>query len=206
MDQGNVGTRLVGGVLAAAAAALLCLPAAAQNAVPNPDFDTNDVSAWDLYPDLTVQWAAGPVDDAFGSPSSGSARVVNSAAGALNSGPSTCLATPVTGGAPYDFGATIRVPTGQPATGQAFVYVYWWGVAGCGSLVDVSATAAVAADGAWHLSTLTNVVAPPTAQSVSVILQVYKNVAGGTFEAYFDRVFFGPPGTTPVSLQGFSAE
>lgn len=197
--------RLVGGLLVAAVAGLLALPVVAQNVVPNANFDTNDLTAWTVYPNLSMTQVPGA--DAFGNPASGSAHVVNSAPTAYNAGPGACFPSTVTGGSLYDWGATIQVPSGQSATGQAFVYVYWYSSTGCVSgYLGADGTPVVAADGAWHLSTVTSFAAPATAQSVAIYLQTYKDVAAGTFEAYFDRVFFGPAGTTPVELESFSAE
>lgn len=182
MYQGSLVTRLAGGALAAAAVALLCLPAAAQNVVPNANFDTSDVTAWTVYPNLSLQQVPGA--DAFGNPASGSGHVVNSASTPYNAGPSACFPSSVTGGSLYDWGATVRVPSGQTATGQAYVYVYWYSTAGCVSgWIQADGSSVVAADGAWHLTTVTNFAAPAAAQSVAVYLQVYKDVAGGTFEA-----------------------
>ena len=68
-------------MLVPAALLLLSSPSAAQNLVTNPNFDTDDMTLWNVpvIGDTTIDWDP---SDAFGVPPLGSARVVNMAPGA----------------------------------------------------------------------------------------------------------------------------
>ena len=184
---------------------LATVPARAQNLITsNPNFDTSDVSAWIANPPLSfVQDSS----DAFGNVASGSGHATNTHAGSFNSGPNTCLPGTITAGNSYDLGATIRVPAGQSAVGFASISVYWYAAPGCGGAVlSANSTPAPAANNTWTLSKLTGLTAPATATSAAIYLFVNKTVVGGSFEAYFDRIFLGPSGTTPVALQNFQVD
>lgn len=182
----------------------LATPGLAQNlVVSNPNFDSSDVSAWNVFPNLAI---VQDPSDAFGNVSSGSAHVTNSAPTAYNAGPNYCLPGAITPGAMYDLGARVRIPTPQTAAGFASVAVYWYS-GGCGAgFLGSTFTPSAPLTNVWTLSTSTNLTAPAGAVKAVVYLFVNKTDTSGTFEAYFDRVFLGPTGTTPVSLQGFEAE
>lgn len=194
-------------LLVPAALLLLSSPSAAQNLVTNPNFDTDDMTLWNVpvIGDTTIDWDP---SDAFGVPPLGSARVVNMAPGAdLRGAYTNAFSNSVTAGALYDFGATIRISPDQSATGQAYVDAYWCADVECtNGWISSTSTPAVSADGTWTLSMLTSQVAPAGAISVRVFLQVDKADEGGQLEIYVDRVFFGPEGTTPVSLVSLGVE
>lgn len=209
------------GLLAAAAslapAPLLAEPPApAANVVVNGDFHT-DVSGgwWPGNATFPVTWVAGPVLDAFGSPSSGSVRLqVNSAVDFANGGTEQCIAA--TPGTTYDFGAWIRMPstnTCGPSPCEASAFVSFYDAPGCsgnqlGSNVN---TARVYSDGSggsldtWHLRTA-QAVSPAGTVSAWLYLNVINSQNDAVFTAYFDGARLGPTPATPVELTGFDAE
>ena len=58
---------------------------------------------------------------------------------------------------------------------------------------------------AW-IATLNTADVPLGAQSARVLAVVFKDFEFATLSAHFDRVRFGPLGTTPVELKAFEVE
>src|SRR5690349_13067927 len=100
----------------AAAAVGLAHPAAAQNLLPNPTFDTN-LNGW-AYDPASVSWSS---FDAEGSARSGSALVVNS----RNDFAPVTLKTPCMSSAGY-VGTKIFIPSGQSVNGTVRVSFNWY--------------------------------------------------------------------------------
>ncbi|MEO6323979.1 MAG: hypothetical protein ABIT01_04130 [Thermoanaerobaculia bacterium] len=188
----------------AALAFLTMVPAEAQNVVPNADFNSTDVSNWNPPINFVISYDA---LDAFGSPTSGSARLANNSPTSFNSGGSYCLGT-VTGGGSYDFGAMARVPSGQTGSGFVSVAVYWYQNNCNGTLSTITpASFSTSVPGFDTWSALSkSVTAPADATKAVMYLFVNMTTDGTNLQAYFDRIYFGPPGTMPVSLQHFRAE
>ncbi len=177
----------------------------AQNLVTNPDFNT-DVSGW--APGGIVTLTHSPLD-AFGSPTSGSGWLLNPSPTPYNAGALQCIDTPLTGGASYDIGAWIRVPSGQTGTGTAGLFAWFHSGAACGGsqigTLEISPYLPPPTD-SWTLSTATGA-APAGTLSVTVYLNVLKtSTDSGSFGAYFDGVRFGPNPTTPVGAATFTAD
>lgn len=189
---------------AAAALMLLARPAAAQNAVVNANFDS-DITVWAVVipPFGAGQWTG---FDLNGSPMSGSLRFTNTSPNAAQAlGGSQCV--PASAGSSYSFGTWAWVPAFQTETGLAQAFVRWYPAAGCaGAQIATTSAPGVSAPQSWQLSTVPNALAPAGTASARFYVQVLKNEADGAFLAYFDRAFFGPPGTTPAELTGFTAE
>ncbi len=187
------------------------------NQVPNGDFDT-DTNGWNGGGgSFSVAFSPGPTLDAFGSPSSGSTRngVNPGAVPFANGGSYRCVGA-VTPGLTYDFGAWIRVGSGQacggsPCTAQVFVTFY--SNPNCDGQINPNFfTPTVKSDGStgaldtWHLRTA-QAVAPVGAASAWIYLNVVGGADGtGGFLANFDGARFGATPTLPVTLQEFEAE
>lgn len=99
-----------------AVAVLLALPAAAQNLLPNPTFDTN-LNGW-AYDPANVSWSS---FDAEGSPKSGSALVLNS----RNDFAPVTLKTPCMNSA-GNVGTKLFIPSGQGVNGTVRVSFNWY--------------------------------------------------------------------------------
>lgn len=208
---------MVVGALALAGAPLSAEPPApAANVIVNGDFHT-DVSGgwWPGNAFFPVTWVAGPILDAFGSPSSGSMRLqVNSTVDFANGGTYQCLTA--SAATTYDFGAWIRMPstnTCGPSPCEASANVSFYDAPGCSGnqLGPIVFTARLYSDGSggtldtWHLRTA-QAVSPAGTVSTMFYLNVLNSQDNGIFTAYFDGVRFGPTPATPVELTGFAAE
>ena len=155
---------LLGGLLAILLG-LAASPVQAENLVVNPGFDTG-VNGWTVN---NAAWDG--THDAEGSAASGSARSFRFLAG-----PNDCIdtisqcVTGLSGGARYDFGGKILIPTSlnQTTGGQGSIDVQWYSDT-CGSAllrtdfgptVDSTANADV-----WTPSSTSGVTAPSGATS-----------------------------------------
>jgi hypothetical protein len=184
--------------------ALAAPVALAQNLVVNPEFDTN-VAFWTVpFPGATIVW--NPLDW-NGNPSSGSALVTNETAFAngLAGAVSTCLVVPVTGS--YEYGAHIRIPSGQTTTGQAFVARAFYGFPGCAGpgniLIDQVVTTATT--DVW-VPILIQGLPHGAGTELQIFIGIIKDQAAFTLAAHFDFVRFGLDGTTPVELLELAVE
>ena len=188
-------------VICAAVASLAAETAMAQNQVSNSNFDTV-IPPWSgTAPDVT--WSS---VDFQGSPSSGSALLTNphGAGGEIHM--NQC-AGGVTGGATYHLGGRVFIPGGQTTTGNAEVSVVWYLGSSCAIGTEISEVSGgtTTTTGSWQ-SLAGILMAPPTAGGALLRAANTKSTGDGNFIVHFDRLYFGPPGTTPVTLEGFSVD
>lgn len=178
--------------------------ASAQELVANGHFHT-DLGGWTHAGGGTQAWSA---LDWEANPGSGSARVTNDFAVAnINTGSVSCIALAAPG--TYEVGGHIRIPSGQGLGGSAFVRVSWFPNAFCDNPATASATGELVfttTTDTWVPTLNAAVAIPAGMQSVRVSMNVTKLPANGSLAVNFDRVRFGPAGTTPVELQGFRVE
>jgi hypothetical protein len=164
----------------------LAAPAAAQNLLQNPGFDT-DLGGWTLVPGSgSIAWNA---LDADGKASSGSARLVTpSAEGSTTNSIHQCVA--VAGGAGYVFSA--KVFRSQGALVTVFGSVVWHAGAGCSSFLEEDTPLSLFAPGpgGWQTESAT-VDAPAGAGSAVVRLRARREDAGALV-AHFDDAVFAP--------------
>lgn len=182
-------------------AALLVGPGAwSENVVFNPDFDT-DVSGWTVEAEVSIAWST---VDANLDPSSGSAEVTNSSAGANDGrGMSQCVDIAVVEGAAYDFGGKVLIPDAQARTGSAQIGVRWLADPGCsGSTVGSQPRRETGTLGAWVELSATEQIAPAGAASVLFLAFPSKIEAGGSLVAHFDDLYFR---NTPLFADGFES-
>ena len=191
-----------------AMAAAFSAPAAwGQDVVPNGHFHV-DVSGWAFSGGQgTQEWSA---LDWQANPASGSLKVTNSwtiLANQLSTSRSDCFL--LAGPGPYELGAEIRIPSNQGSPGSALVMVGWYANQSCAqpSLGGALGTVVGATTpDSWVATLNTAIVIPSGAQSARVLAGVGKTFEFGTLSAHFDRIRFGPLGTTPVELQRFEVE
>lgn len=164
-----------------------------QNLLTNGKFDT-DLAGWEVANDgihvLTVWQAA----DAAGQSDSGSAAIANLEL--FGEAPVVGLAqcVSVTAGLGYDVRASLRLPSGQAAFGQAEVRLFWYSSFGCSGFLQED-FALRQGSGGWAFREAT-FVAPEGARSVRVNLGVFKEDPKVELEAHVDDLFFGRQGTT----------
>ena len=186
-------------------AALIAPVAWGQDVVPNGHFHV-DVSGWTFAGggQGTPEWSA---LDWQANPASGSLRVTNHAvlSGQLVSSRSECF--PVSGPGTHELGAEIRIPSNQGASGGAAVWVDWFTNASCLNANAGFATVGfVFTQDVWNATLNDAIAIPAGAQSARVSALVGKTTEGGQLAAHFDRVRFGPLGTTPAELTAFEVE
>lgn len=191
-------------LLAAFCALVAAPPLAAQNLIVDPHFDDSGLANWSGS-GATFSWNA---LDATGTVGSGSLLVTNPGCGVnCVQGPfnSACLAVP--GALPtYNIGGKTWVPSGQAILGRAWVAVDWYTDASC----TVSGGTFAGAQGVntgpfdtW-VTIATSVTPPAGTQSARVFIGPENNASPGSFQVYFDDVYFGI-GITPVTLTRFAA-
>jgi hypothetical protein len=162
-------------------------PAAAQNLLTNPHFDS-DVSAWTFGAVVAFDAA----HDANGSGTSGSALQSVTLPTFLQA--LTQCVDGITPGTTYQFGGQIR-PTLIAAGGSAVVGVAFFPNAGCsGPGLTSQAGTTVSALGSFQSST-GSIVAPAGASSVQVIGTFS---GSGNFQADFDEMFFQAAAGVPT--------
>lgn len=188
--------RLLVPVLLLAASAF---PARAANQLVNPNFTTEVTTGW-----TTSSW---PVvwTGAEGATTPGAAQVTATSAGGSIGGGALTACTTAVAGTTYDFGARFKIDPTSTQTGGGRIRVTWRQGAGCtgGFTTDPNSADPTAAPG-WQTLAVENVVAP--AGTVSVQIELIQSISGaGTFQAFWDDVYFGPD-PTPVELTGFTAE
>jgi hypothetical protein len=190
-------------VVACVACAFTAAPAFAQNLVTNGEFHT-DVSSWSAGPGATIEW--NPLDWAA-NPASGSIRVTNVSLATGAAGAFQCI--PFHPAVPFEMGARVRIPLPQATIGTAFVTVFSFANPTCSPpAIGGANTGSVSTQTpeVWVNLFTTGLNPPPGTQSVGVRLFVAKEQVKGALSALFDRVVFGPAGTTPVELQSFAVE
>ena len=177
MDRTRVASVAVCTVLA-----LLPAGAWAQNLLVNPDFDT------DVAPGWTGLGSWDPVDYA-GSPSSGSATWLNDWSGGGSHYLIQCveIADWIEG---YLFAGFVRVASGQPMTGDAYLNVMFHRDATCSDFIGGFSTPYVDTFDAWQLLELEGWT--PTGAGSAEIALVNTKPGPGDFQTFHDGVFFGP--------------
>ena len=177
-----------------AGAASVALPAA-QNLLPNPDFDQSGapIAGWQvIFPATsTFDWDAEDADDCVGR--SGSGRGVNSATG-VNGDASFQACVPVTPGTVYSFGGRVLFSEAQATTGYVGVLVTFYSLGGCAgtALDDFNSLPVVYTDSAgfWTATRLDEAEAPVGAQSAAFRVVLVKNQDSGGLEVFLDRMYF----------------
>jgi hypothetical protein len=188
------------------ATALVGLPAwgAAQDLIVNGHFHT-DINGWTLAGVGTQLWD--PLDWQ-GNPASGSIRITNTDPVANQpTGSGQCI--PLTPSGTYEVGTHVRFPSGQGALGFGAAAVGWFDNTACAgtplSTVNSPPVASTTTN-TWVESFMSGITAPPGTVAVAAGPGVLKVGAGGSLAGLFDRVRFGPTGTTPVEAQGFTVD
>jgi hypothetical protein len=190
----------------ALAATLLGLPrwSAGQDLIVNGHFHT-DINGWTLVGIGSQAWD--PLDWEA-NPGSGSVRVTNTNPVA-NQGTASAQCVPLTPSGTYEAGAHVRFPAGQPALGAGGVGIAWFNNTTCTdppiSTVNTPAVFSTTTN-VWVESFMSGLTPPPGTVAVGVGAGVGKVTAGGTLTGLFDRVRFGPTGTTPVAATGLTVE
>jgi hypothetical protein len=184
------------------AAALLAAaaPAAAQNRIVNPGFDT-DLSGWTLLtsPEYVISH-----DPAMGAAAPGSARVDVASAVPLNHLVLQQCVTAVAGNN-YDFGAKFRFASGAVPAPTGAVQVQWFADAICNNPDGVAFSSfSLNTPDVWQLISATNVTVPAGMGSAIVALLI-TTTGPGTSVAWYDDVYFGPS-PIPVELMGLGVE
>jgi hypothetical protein len=187
-------------------AALLVLPAfaAAQDLIVNGHFHT-DINGWTLVGVGTQAWD--PLDFE-GNPGSGSIRITNTNPVANQvTGSGQCILLTPSG--TYEAGARVRWPSGQAGLGAGGVGMAWFNNTTCTDPpISTQNTPGVinTTTNLWIETFLPAVTPPPGTVAVGVAVGVGKSGAGGSLTALFDRVRFGPTGTTPVAASTFTVD
>ncbi len=178
--------------------------AGAVNVLTNPGFNS-DISGWTAQASVT---AAFSTNDANGSPTSGSASVTNTSAGAGNgTGILQCIGG-VTVGSSDTYGGKMYYPSGQTRTGPVVIGFRWMDGAGCtgnqlgGSPPDLSLNAPNDAWAAFNGGTVT-----VPAGAVSAVFMAYtsKVEAGGSLQGLFDDLYVNNGFVAPTITKSFGA-
>lgn len=169
--------------LLVALAVLAPAAAPAQNLITNSEFDAA-INGWSAGGNAAVRFDPA---DANGSTSSGSLALTNVQGSATAATASQCA--PIAGGRPFYFGARVRIPSGQLASGSGAVSVTWYAAGGCaGAPALTDTTSGVSAVDAWTAVTGTS--SPPAgARSVLFSFTVSKAQAGALLQVLFDDAF-----------------
>lgn len=162
--------------------------AGAINVLNNPNFNIG-TPGWTADASVTVAFST---NDANASPTSGSASVTNSRAGASDgAGMQQCIGG-VTTGSSYTYGGKIFYPSGQARTGPVVIGFRWMTGAGCtgsqmgGSPPDLSLNSP---NDAWATYTGGTVTVPAGAVSAVFIAYTSKVEAGGSLQGLFDDLY-----------------
>ena len=177
---------------------------AAQDLVVNGHFN-GDIDGWTLVGFGSQGWS--PLDWQA-NPSSGSIRIVNTRQSANQfTGSAQCI--PLSPSGTYELGAHVRFPSGQVDTGFGLAAVAWYDNPNCVppsiSVSNTPLTSSATTD-TWIESFMAGIVPPPGTVAVGVGPIIIKTQPTGSMTAFFDRVHFGPTGTTPVALRDFTVE
>jgi hypothetical protein len=180
------------------------LKASAQELVTNGHFH-GDIAGWTLIGVGTQAWD--PVDWQA-NPGSGSIRIVNMRQAANQfAGSGQCI--PLTPSGTYELGTHVRFPSGQVDTGFGSAAVAWFDNTNCAPpalSVANSPLIPSAATDTWIESFMAGLIAPPGTVAAGVGPGTIKTQASGSLAVLFDRVRFGPSGTTPVEGNAFTVE
>lgn len=158
----------VGFLVALATVSLAASRAGAANLIGNGTFDDagSYLTGW-VNVGSNESWAA---DDADGTPDSGSVEIANT--GNDDSTEFVYACVPIQGAASYQYGARHEILSGQMASGEARVVLFFDSDAHC--LVDIFAVQTTSnAIGAWT-SMQSEALSPPNAVAAHLLLLVYK--------------------------------
>ena len=183
-------------LLALCGALLLPAFASAANLLVNPEF-TSGITGWTYggFGDVTPEPTSG-------SPAAGSIRLASNDAPMLITS-RQCVDGAITGD--YEWGGRIQQTSSTAPETHTIAATFYQGAA-CGGTMLGSFTSIAGADtgGGWIQYAATVTVPANTA---STLIELTVDVAiNGAGDYLFDHVYFGPLGTTPVELQGFTAE
>jgi len=169
----------------AVVAALVALPAFAQDLLPNGDFsDASQLAGWSAALSGTILWSS---QDAAGNAASGSLQGESAGTGNPVLGVSSCMA--VTGGQTFRYGGSASGGVGFASAGFVCTAFDANDCSGTGASLDyVDLHHADAAP--WYAASVDGVL-PPHAQSVHCSTS---NNAMGASTVYFDDLFFESPG------------
>lgn len=187
-------------------AAVLALPqrAATQDLIVNGHFHTG-INGWTLVGVGTQAWD--PLDWQ-GNPASGSVRVTNTDP-AANGGTASAQCILLTPSGTYEAGTHVFFPSGQAMLGVGAVGVAWFANTTCTnppiSTINTPGIFSTTTN-VWTESFMSGLVPAPGTVAVGVAAGVAKLNAGGSLVGLFDRVRFGPTGTTPVEVQAFTVD
>ena len=177
---------------------------ASQDLIVNGHFNT-DINGWTLVGEGAQVWD--PLDWQS-NPASGSLRLTNTSV-AANQPTVSGQCIPLSPSGTYEVGGHVRFPSGQTSFGAAAIGVAWFDDPSCAvtplSTVNTPLVASTTTN-TWVESFSAAITAPAGTVAVGVGPAVAKTLAGGSLTALFDRVRFGPTGTTPVDVQTVTVE
>jgi len=158
---------------------LIAGPAAAENLLQNPLFNT-DLSGWSNY-GATPSWTS---DDRYDSPTSGAMAIV--AGGDIPVGAAQCVTLP--GEGDYELGIDFVRAIGS-STAWAWISVGWYSGAACTGSLGFDQDSTEASSGWQRLDH--EWTAP--GGSASARVAVYSQDTGAAPELHFDNAYFGVP-------------
>lgn len=168
------------------------LPAAAQNLLTNPGFDT-DLGGWSDYSDPPRYSAAWSGEDATATPSSGSVLLSNDhpEVGIEVIPLTQCVGA--VAGEEYALAIQGMVAAGQSRSGAAAAHLVWYRDLDCQTpvLPTFALDLSTSAVGVWTQAAGT-ALAPATTLGANVYLGVYKSEPGGSLAVHIDDVRLGP--------------
>lgn len=164
--------------------------AGASNLLTNPDFDTNTNNWFAQSVNDPLAWDG--LSNVVGAPGSGSALVADTAPFAFTGGVTQCVTTGVVAGTLYNISGWIRIPSGQPSNGGAFISLSFYDGPNCNNnALDVANASFFPVEyDVWKRVTKT-LLAPSGTLSAWVYLTVGKPDAQ-TFAASFDGISLQP--------------
>jgi len=161
----------------------LAMPAAAQNILQNPGFDS-DVSGWVNPYGFTVVWDSRDAND---SPGSGSAFATNTVGNGGSSGMlSQCF--PVSPDKMINFSGKIYQPSGQTGSGNGHIRLRYYTDTACSSYLGEGSSSMNQNSFDTWFEVSGNDSSPSSAQSVEMFLAIISDVLGEDFSVYFDDV------------------
>ena len=196
MNEGVRGAGTLLSLLLPVLFAVISHPAAAQNVLANPHFDT-DLSGWPINNGGTFDGTR----DANGSPTSGSVGETIALGVLTGTFEVRQCVTAVTPGNSYNYGGKVLL-TQAPTDGQGTVSLLWWSSSDCTTgILQIDSTSHVTTVGSWTPVSATTV-APAGANSVSVSTELGTLGTAGTLQVNFDDMFFqvAPAPRAPVPM------
>ena len=152
------------------------------NVIQNPDFNSG-LTGW------TVASGTFAIDPADGLPGQPSLHATAASAGgyeAFVNSPCLQMSAPQN----VDLSANIKFASGTAAE----VDVYGYADTTCANFASVITLVSAPQDGMWGTRSATNVALPTGTQSVMVQLVTGSASLGGSVDAHFDHILFGPTG------------